>query len=65
MLTSQIAQIFWSRYSATPKGFVKANLPLVARSALIIYRRHGKAEATTFIQLIRTLIAADELLPDL
>jgi len=53
MLTKPIAQMFWKKICPANKEWFNQNITLLAKMALMVYRKEGKQEAETFIYLVR------------
>lgn len=53
MLTHPIAKYIWSKIAGASAEWYIVNVPLLAKSARIIYHKCGRQEAHQFIVLVR------------
>lgn len=58
MLTHPLSKALYSKLASAPAGWAAQNMTLVAKSALLVYRKCGRREAQVFIDLVRVGIIA-------
>ena len=56
MLTHPISLAIWRKIASAPDGWAEQNIPLLAKSALLVYRKCGRNEAQIFINLVRACL---------
>ena len=63
MITTPIAKKFYHQFVGAPHGCLKQNKNLLARCAMLIYRKEGRQAAHQFILEVQLLMILDEVLP--